>query len=78
MHAINSRTSSSKYFLACSYLLGCDTTSAFYGKGKVTALKVAKLKENHVNTFENLGKHLVLPNDLKLACIVMFVICKGL
>ena len=37
------------------FILGCDTTSAFYRKGKVSAWKIAKAKEEYVQTFYNLG-----------------------
>ena len=45
-------------------LKGCDTTSAFYGKGKLTAMRIFKTKETYVNTFGNLGKETVLSNEL--------------
>lgn len=46
---------------------GCDTTSAFYGKGKVTAMKICRMKEEYANTFGNLGRETVLSNELKKA-----------
>lgn len=44
--------------------LGCDSTSSFYGKGKVTALKVARNKDEYANTFANLGVCVPPPADL--------------
>ncbi|XP_028411728.1 uncharacterized protein LOC114534481 [Dendronephthya gigantea] len=44
---------------------GCDTTSSFYGKGKISALKIAKMKVAHATTFENLGREIVLSDALK-------------
>ncbi|XP_028417356.1 uncharacterized protein LOC114541753 [Dendronephthya gigantea] len=54
----------------CSSLIGlhaftgCDTTSAFYGKGKVSVLKVAKAREEYSHTFSNLGTELNPSEDL--------------
>ena len=52
------------YFLQ---FIGCDTTSAFYGKSKLTAMRIFKTKEEYANTFGNLGKETVLSNELKNA-----------
>ena len=41
--------------------LGCDGTSSFHGKGKATALKVTRSKDEHANTFANLGVHIPTP-----------------
>ena len=43
---------------------GCDTTSAFYGKGKIKAMKVWKTKD-YREMFTSLGKELELSNELK-------------
>ena len=45
--------------------IGSDTTSAFYGKGKVTALKIAKEKEQYANLFGNVGKQITPSDELK-------------
>lgn len=47
------------------FLIGCDTTSAFYGKGKVTALKVAKMNEEYANLFGNMGRTIAPSPQLK-------------
>ena len=52
-------------FKVHSLLIGCDTTSAFYGKGKVTALKIARMKEEYAILFGNLGKTVALSTQLK-------------
>ena len=44
--------------------IGCDTTSAFYGKGKVTAFKVAVSKSEYSYTFAQLGQEVELSNEL--------------
>ncbi|CAB4022892.1 Hypothetical predicted protein, partial [Paramuricea clavata] len=42
-----------------------DTTSAFYGKGKVTALKIAKKKEEYANLFGVMGREIAPSAELK-------------
>ena len=41
--------------LKCRFYIGCDTVSSFYGKGKTSALKIVKSKEEHAEHFSNLG-----------------------
>ena len=46
-------------------LIGCDTTSAFYGKGKVTALKIARIYEKYGILFGNMGTTIAPSTQLK-------------
>lgn len=46
-------------------MIGCDTTSAFYGKGKVKALKIARTNDEYAILFGNLGKTVTLSTQLK-------------
>ena len=51
---------------------GCDTTSAFYGKGKVKAFNVATSKLEYSSTFAQIGREVELSNELRdgLTCFV--------
>ncbi|CAB4038033.1 Hypothetical predicted protein, partial [Paramuricea clavata] len=48
-------------FVGLHSFTGCDSISSFYGKGKATALKVARSKDEHANTFANLGVYIPSP-----------------
>ena len=43
---------------------GCDTVSAFAGKGKVTPLKLASKNEKYISAFTSLGSQLEVSNEL--------------
>ena len=49
-----------EHLFTVSFFTGSDTTSAFYGKGKVTALKIAKKKEEYANLFGVIGREIGL------------------
>ena len=46
-------------------MIGCDTTSAFHGKGKVKALKIATTNDDYAILFGNLGKAVTVSTQLK-------------
>ena len=46
-------------------LIGCDTTSAFYAKSKVTALKIARIYEKYAILFGNMGTTIAPSTQLK-------------
>ena len=46
-------------------MIGCDTTSAFYGNGKVTALKIARIYEKYAIFFGNMGTNIAPSTQLK-------------
>ena len=57
----------------CSFIFqGCDTTSSFHGKGKATALKIARSKDDHVSCFANLGTT-ISPSSELIAQLSKFV-----
>ena len=43
---------------------GCDTVSAFAGRGKITALQLVKLQKSYEEMFKQLGMEWVLSNEL--------------
>jgi len=55
-------------------LTGCDTTSAFYGKGKRTAYSLLEKYPEYLRSFEKLGKYFKLP-AITAAQVEQFV-CK--
>ena len=46
-------------------LQGCDTTSAFHGKGKATALETAKKEERYLEAFGSLSSDFYLSEETK-------------
>ena len=44
--------------------IGCDSTSAFKEKGKVTAIRLLQKKENYQRVFSRLGDKSDISNDL--------------
>ena len=61
-----------KKYLMYIIFKGCDTTSAFYDKGKVIAFNVATSKLEYSSTFAQIGREVELSNELRdgLACFV--------
>ena len=51
---------------------GCDSTSAFKGKGKVKAIRLPKKKENYQRLFSRLGDECDVSNDL-LSALLEFI-----
>ena len=51
---------------ACGHflVLGCDSTSSFFGRGKARAFKAARKSENFAEAFATLGEDLNLPDDI--------------
>ena len=54
--------------------VGSDSTSAFFGKGKTTALKVARSKDEFCNAFEALADDLHLPENV-ITLLERYVCC---
>jgi uncharacterized protein YbdZ (MbtH family) len=64
-----------RYILLFFFLvLGCDSTSAFFGKGKVRAFKVARKSEEFAEAFATLGENLNLPENV-VTILEQYVCC---
>ena len=61
-----------KYILFILFLLGCDSTSAFYGRGKGKSFQVMKKRPEYVQAFCQLGSSFCVQDDT-LKCLQRFV-----
>ena len=52
------------YSVRFDYILGCDTTSSFFGKGKAAVLKVVQKKVEYKDMFAGLGENLFITPDV--------------
>ena len=52
-----------KYLLGMHAFTGCDTLSAFAGRGKITALQLVKQQTSYQEMFKQLGIEWVLSNE---------------
>ena len=55
---------------------GCDSTSAFYGKGKIRALKIVSQNQEFIDSFQNFGNDFSISEESDTFKALEKVVCK--